>query len=211
MNILIVAATQFELDSIWEIVEENRDHQFFFLKTGVGITATSYWLGRTLNSEFHDLAINIGLAGAFDRSLKLGEVVNVIEDQLSEEGAEDDSNFISLDELGLREETNFTVYDGKFKSTYELPNSKLKKVRGITVNTVHGNEASIQAIQSRLNPQVESMEGAAFLYACNSSKVPCLQIRSISNYVEKRNRANWKIELALNNLADAIQVILKQL
>jgi hypothetical protein len=42
----------------------------------------------------------------------------------------------------------------------------LKKARAITVNTVHGNDMSIKKVQERLTPQLESMEGAAFFYAC---------------------------------------------
>jgi futalosine hydrolase len=49
-------------------------------------------------------------------------------------------------------------------------------------------------------PQIESMEGAAFFYACRQLNVPCLQIRAVSNYVEKRNRDNWHIGLAIKNL-----------
>ena len=43
--------------------------------------------------------------------------------------------------------------------------TQLKSVRGITVNTVHGDELSIMKIVHRLNPQV-SMEGAAGMLAC---------------------------------------------
>ena len=44
------------------------------------------------------------------------------------------------------------------------------------------------------------MEGAAFFYVCLQEKIPFLQIRSISNYVEKRNKSNWNIPLAIDNL-----------
>jgi futalosine hydrolase len=30
--------------------------------------------------------------------------------------------------------------------------------------------------------------------------VPCIQIRAVSNYVERRNRDNWQIGLAIKNL-----------
>jgi len=30
--------------------------------------------------------------------------------------------------------------------------------------------------------------------------VPCMQIRAVSNYVEKRNRDAWQIGLAIKNL-----------
>jgi len=44
------------------------------------------------------------------------------------------------------------------------------------------------------------MEGAAFFYACAMAGVPCMQIRAVSNYVEKRNRDAWQIGLAIKNL-----------
>jgi len=44
------------------------------------------------------------------------------------------------------------------------------------------------------------MEGAAVLYCCEQLGIPCLQIRSVSNYVEPRNRNNWEIALAISNL-----------
>nr|MBA3901986.1 futalosine hydrolase [Bacteroidota bacterium] len=77
---------------------------------------------------------------------------------------------------------------------------KLSKVKGISVNQVHGEEKAIEKVVQRLNPDTESMEGAAFFYACFSEGLPCVQIRAISNYVEKRNRENWDIPLAVKNL-----------
>jgi futalosine hydrolase len=44
------------------------------------------------------------------------------------------------------------------------------------------------------------MEGAAFFYACRQMNVHGMQIRAVSNYVEKRNREAWNIGLAIKNL-----------
>jgi futalosine hydrolase len=44
------------------------------------------------------------------------------------------------------------------------------------------------------------MEGAAFSYVCLQEGVKFVQIRSISNYVEEREEANWDIPLAIKNL-----------
>jgi futalosine hydrolase len=46
------------------------------------------------------------------------------------------------------------------------------------------------------------MEGAAFFYACEEANVDGLQVRAISNYVEKRNKENWNLALAVKNLND---------
>lgn len=116
-------------------------------------------------------------------------------DTLYELGAEDNENFLSIEQLGFGQSTFHAVTD-------LIPNcySTLKKVSGITVNRVHGNEKSILKLIGHSNASVESMEGAAFYYACKQAELPCIQIRSISNYVEKRNRANWKIGLAVSHL-----------
>ena len=76
---------------------------------------------------------------------------------------------------------------------------------------MHGNETSIDRIVERLDPQLESMEGAAVFYACRQAGVACLQIRSVSNYVEKRNRDAWKIGLAVKNLNTFAESLLRSL
>jgi futalosine hydrolase len=197
MRILIVAATEFEVDSLKSIVESQTQDSKLptidFLITGAGMVATSFALGKHLATNQYDLAINLGIAGSFDRSIALGDVVEITEDTLVELGAEDDEEFITIDKLGFGESV--------FKSTYNLPaHFNLRKTNAITVNTVHGNEASIYKLGSRINAQIESMEGAAFFYACRQMEVPCMQIRAVSNYVEKRNRDAWQIGLAIKNL-----------
>ena len=55
------------------------------------------------------------------------------------------------------------------------------------------------------------MEGAAFFYACMIDKVPCAQIRAVSNFIEKRNRDNWNMALAIKNLNEKALEILDSL
>jgi futalosine hydrolase len=197
MRILIVAATSFEVESLKSKVEsqnfEPSTLNLQFLVTGAGMVATAFALGRHLATNQYDLAINLGIAGSFDKSIALGDVVEITEDTFAELGAEDGEDFITIDKLGFGE--------SKYKATYGLPSqSNLKKANAITVNTVHGNEASIAKLNSRINAQIESMEGAAFFYACRQMGLPCMQIRAVSNYVEKRNRDAWQIGLAIKNL-----------
>ena len=68
------------------------------------------------------------------------------------------------------------------------------------MNTVHGNERSIAAVVRRFTPQVESMEGAAFMYACLIHGLAFAQVRAVSNFVEKRNRDAWKMADAIRSL-----------
>ncbi|RYZ96929.1 MAG: futalosine hydrolase [Sphingobacteriaceae bacterium] len=222
MRILIVAATAPEVEklnadlrfSIMDCDQGNRitpelksiydKLHISVLITGAGMVATAFALGSHLAKENYDLAINLGICGSFDRSIALGEVLEITNDTVAELGAEDGESFIPMSQLGFGEET--------FTSSYTLPAQlNIKQATAITVNTVHGNDASIQKTTSRINAQLESMEGAAFFYACRQVNVPCLQIRAVSNYVEKRNREAWQIGLAIKNLNTFVVGLLKVL
>lgn len=201
MKTLLVAATRPEIQPLLDHFGEEKP--FDVLITGVGMVATAFALGERFAQQKYDLAVNLGIAGSFDRNIALGEVAEVVEDILAELGAEDGDNFLPIETMGFGEST--------FYSTNPMLLLPTKKLRAITVNTVHGEETSIQKTTARLQPQLESMEGAAFFYACKRSIVPSVQIRAVSNYVEKRNRENWKIGLAVKNLNDFAIELLKEL
>jgi futalosine hydrolase len=220
MKILVVAATREEVGILVDSCQltvvsahksfqatDNRQHATDVLITGVGMVATAYALGSHLATHQYDLAINLGIAGSFDRNIPLGTVVDVTQDTFTELGAEDDSRFITLDALGFGQ-TQFTA-TAKLADYYtgEQP----WQVTAATVNTVHGEDASIAKLHVRATPQLESMEGAAFFYACQQAGVPALQIRAVSNYVEKRNRDAWKIGLAVKNLNIFAEQLLRDL
>ena len=197
MRILVVAATLFEVESLKLRTESETLNlgrkTIDFLITGAGMVATSFAMGAHLAKNTYDVAINLGIAGSFDKSFALGDVVEIIEDELAELGAEDDEDFITIEKLGFGESS--------FRSTYHLPEGlNLRKANAVTVNTVHGNDASIKKLSTRINAQIESMEGAAFFYCCREVGLPSIQIRAVSNYVEKRNRDAWQIGLAIKNL-----------
>lgn len=219
MKLLFVSATALELKPLLKLLQQAEDTEEFFyqgheisvLNTGVGMTATAFALGNHLAQKSYDLAINIGLAGAFSKALSLGEVVHVVSDFNGEEGVEDGDAFIPLISTGLRSKDDFPFTNGMLKASplmelqSDIPG---KEVKGISVNKVHGNERSIELLLQQFNPDVESMEGSAFFYSCLMNKVPCVQLRAISNYVERRNKDAWEIELALNNLAHAIKTFI---
>ena len=84
----------------------------------------------------------------------------------------------------------------------------LLTVNAITVNTTSGTAERISKLENLFDPDIESMEGAAFYFCCMHMHLPCFQLRSISNYVEKRNKANWNIPLAVEQLNIALQKII---
>ncbi|HTH83067.1 MAG TPA: futalosine hydrolase [Mucilaginibacter sp.] len=221
MRILIVAATQPEVEPLMEALgmhgDEDEPNLFntrhasiancSVLITGAGMVPTAFALARHLPHNVYNLVINLGIAGSFDRNIALGELAEITEDTFAELGAEDDNNFISIEKLGF----GASIFKPTSSISQFTKKVNLKQAKAITVNTVHGNDDSISSIVDRLNPQLESMEGAAFFYACRELKVPCIQIRAVSNYVEKRNRDNWQIGLAVKNLNTFALDLLKEL
>jgi len=223
MNILIVSATYLEIEPLLLLFNFEKEvnqklkkytyknHNIDVLIPGVGMTCTAYWLGKTLNSKIYDSAINVGLAGSFDDNIKIGDVVNIISDQISELGAEDGESFLSLIDMDLIMDEDFTLNNGEMENTICIENptiNSLTKVKAISVNTTHGDEEPINKVKDLFDPQVESMEGAAFFYACLLEGITCAQVRSISNQVEKRNKDNWNIPLAVKNLCTTtLQII----
>ena len=216
MRILLVAATDPEVSRILERMYStptadacvdtytHGSHEIDVLITGVGMVATAAWCSRALAQTPYDLALNLGVCGSFDEFIEPGTVVHVVSDRLAELGAEDGEQFLTLEELQLPGESEFVNLDPP--SNPEI--DQLPAVTGITVNTVHGNERTIAAITGRFRPQVESMEGAAFMSACRMHKVQFAQVRAVSNLVERRNRGVWKLDEAIRNLSvSALRII----
>jgi futalosine hydrolase len=174
------------------------------MPTGVGMIATAAETARALARSPYDVALNFGVCGSFERSLVAGTVVHVVEDHVPELGAEDGEAFLTLQDLALPGVD--TMRNAAPPSS--APLAALPRVRAITVNTVHGNARTIEAVMRRLSPQVESMEGAAFMHACLISGVPFAQVRSVSNVVERRNRAAWDMAGAIRGIgAAALEII----
>ncbi len=192
MNIILVAATKQEIDT-----QLFKNHTI--LITGIGIANSCIKLTKTILKNNFDLVINMGISGSFNENIKIGDVVEVIEDNFSEIGFEANEDFQMFSQDDIK-----TSYSNNQKT-------KLKKVKSITVNTVHGNTNSIKKIIERLNPDIENMEGAAIFKVCQEFNIPCLQIRSISNKIEKRNKKNWNIPLAINNLNQTVSEIIASL
>jgi futalosine hydrolase len=160
---------------------------------------TSGALARTR----YDLAFNLGICGSFDPALSPGTVVHVVSDTMPELGAEDGDAFLSIEDLGLLRGDAPPFSNGRLVNAAVPANPALQSlpaVHGITVNTVHGNQRSIAETVRRFAPQVESMEGAGFMYACLIHAVPFAQVRAVSNTVERRNRSAWKIDEAIASL-----------
>jgi len=216
VKLLIVTATSSEAGVLKNIsgmisVPEGYHYGIYeinLLVAGVGSISTAWALKQWISMNGKpDIAINAGIAGSYRDELIIGDVVLPVTDCFADAGIEDGGNFLTLAEAGLISANEFPFREGKLYSDNMYTNkikSILKPVRAITVNTVTGSESSREKLVKKFNPDIETMEGATFFYICSREKVPFLALRSISNKIEARNKNNWNIPLALNNLSEKL-------
>ncbi|MBI3402843.1 MAG: futalosine hydrolase [Acidobacteria bacterium] len=211
MRILLVSATAQETDAVAETFT-NFTHHIDRLVTGVGMVATAARCTQALLGVRYDLALDFGVCGSFAPALTPGAVVHVVTDRIAELGAEDGEAFLTIQQMNLLGENEFPFEGGRLVNARPPANATLARlpaVHAITVNTVHGSARSIAAVAARFAPQVESMEGAAFMYCCLIHGVAFAQVRAVSNVVETRNRAAWKMAEAIDALTQTAVSILE--
>jgi len=215
MRLLIVSATSLEIKPLLSALGKGRvlqNHvtrykfkhfQVDILITGVGMVPTAVYTSMVLGKYKYDAVINAGICGSFNRDIPIGKVLNITTDCLPETGAEDGEHFLSIIDLKLLDQDEFPFFCGKLINDSVFESSLINGLliaTGVTVNTVHGNAQNIEAFLARYAVDIESMEGAAFMYSCKMLKARFIQIRSVSNYIEDRDVSNWDIPLAVQNL-----------
>ncbi|MDZ7878748.1 MAG: futalosine hydrolase [Saprospiraceae bacterium] len=220
-KVLVVAATQFEIQPFIHFLSTEmrqkqsivfRNYEFDVLITGVGMVNTALKLTKRLTQNTYDIALNAGVAGSFigDKTTKnppilRGAVVEVVSEQYGDLGVEEaDGRFTDMFELGLIKPDESPYKKSKLLNLKPLGLNALPRVSGLTVQKVHGFEPSIEAISKKYDCQIETMEGAAFFQTCLTEGIAFTQIRAISNFVESRNRDNWKMQEAIQNLNEVL-------
>lgn len=203
MKVLVAAATQAEVKPLLDWLEETKTRDVEVLVTGIGMAATAYSLGRRLAANRPEIVIQAGIAGSFRHERPLGEVVLVTREIFGDLGAEDHGQFSDLFKIGLwRHDMHPFTHHYLINPLTIFPENLhiLPQTTGVTVNTVSGETATIARLEQQYQPGTESMEGAAFHYACLMEDIPFLQLRAVSNYVEVRDKSKWNIPLAVKAL-----------
>ncbi len=221
MKVLLLAATPFETQflraQLGMLANTRTDYcadggkslEVSMLHTGIGMVNTAFQLGRYFAQSQPDVALQMGIAGAFAMGPQIGEVVEVMEEIYPELGADSPDGFLRLAEMGF---PHFVVGETCYEDVLRQPRAALpgfQQCRSVTVNRVSGEQEAIASLVARWQPQVESMEGAAFFQACLLSGVPFRQLRAISNLVEPRNKANWQMSRAIEVLNIAVLDVLE--
>lgn len=222
MKVLLIVATKEEISPFISpflknieiknnhinIVYENIDIDI--LITGLGSVNTTFFATKFIEKGSYNLILNAGICGSFKDEYKIGDVVNINKEIFGDIGYEDDNGFHSFIGSKMIKKNDFPYSNGELVNPYKFESvNNLPKVKGLTVNTVHGKDDTISQIKKLFNPDVETMEGAAVFYCALQYQIPFCQIRCVSNYVEKRDATKWNIPLAISNLNAELIIFFK--
>ena len=209
MNILLIVATAKEIAPFLEHYRSRIKKEFLdidVLITGIGLTSTTYHLTKQLQLKKPGMVIQAGVAGCFDKQTPLGTVVKIKQDAIADESVVELKKLKTLFDLQLLQTSQSPFINGWLENPGNVlfKKTKLKMVKGISVNQITTSKQMITFYKSRFNPVIESMEGAALHYVCLMENIPFLQLRSISNYIGERNKKNWNMNESIMNLNDVL-------
>ena len=205
-NILVVAATAKEINPFIELTRTGDINNADILISGIGLTASTYHLAKQFSLKKYDLVIQAGVAGCFDLRIPLGAVLAVKQDAIADQSVVELERLKTLFDLNLVPQDQYPYKKGWLINTNKevLKKTKLKTVKGISVNQISTSKQMIKFYRDVFDPVTESMEGAALHYVCLMENVPFVQIRSISNYIGERNKKKWDMMDSIANLNDTL-------
>lgn len=181
--------------------------------TGIGRAGCAFVLSRLLLSE-PDAVLQVGVGGAFESALDVGEVALATTDTYADLGVRTDDGWIGPAQLGFPlVERDGAVHDATFPCHREAT-AAAASVLGVptgpfvTLETVTSTDESASDLVARYAPLVESMEGAAVAHVCSLTDTPFVQLRAASNVVGRRDRTAWRLDDAIAAAAEAAHRVL---
>jgi futalosine hydrolase len=211
MPILLCAATDFEIKPTIDFINSRIPGTIEVLITGLGLTAATYQLTKSVTTKKPTLVIQAGIAGYFDENLRPGDVVGVRNECIGDLGVFEKGAFRSLFDMNFLAINSFPWTGKKLVNKSSLlVETGLKITDAVSVSEITTSAERISYYKKEMGAQVESMEGAALHYVCLLENIPFLQMRSLSNFVGERDKSKWLIQEAIASLNSELQrIILK--
>jgi len=217
MRVVITSATAGELTSemrdLARVYNQKEILHLTFHQSGVGMLSTAVSLTKMIEKNKPELVIQAGIGGCFNEAFALGDVVMIKEEHVADMGVEEELNWKDIFDLNLEDANHAPFTDKKLMNEHlkKFNLLQLPEVTAVTINEITTRPQRIQQLTAKYKPVIESMEGAALHYVCRDFNVPFIQIRSISNYIGERNKSNWKLKEAIENLNHTLANYIHQL
>ena len=219
MSYLVTAATDFEMEA-FGAAGGDTDHTLQLI-TGLGPVETTLSLSCLLQERAGQIdgVLNFGVAGAYpdngsEHTAGLLDICLAEQEILGDLGICLQERFERFTDPNLRVENSFILDQSLAVSAGQaLEHAGIGYKRGtfITVNCASGTRKRGQLLAREYQGLCENMEGAAVARVCNRFSLPCLEVRCISNMVEDRDTASWKLKQACARAGQAAAVIIKSL
>jgi futalosine hydrolase len=211
MQLLLCAATEFEIKPVIDLISRQNRTDIRVLISGVGLMATAYSLLKAVSQNRPDFVIQAGIAGCLNEDLPLGKIVLIENETVGDLGVQEHGRFHSLFDLNLQQRNQFPWTNGKLHNNLKgLSQSGLKIVDGVSVNEITTDPERIGLYRDHFGASVESMEGAALHYTCIMEQIPFLQFRSLSNFVGERDKSKWVMGHAIAQLNHELERIINK-
>lgn len=179
-----------------------------FVEVGFTTFETAFKMGKALQKERYHLVLFAGLANSLNDRMKVGAILNVINDIPSGIGRESETGFEHAYHLNWLDSKKPPHHRGGFinmTNAYFNVFLPFMKTAAITTNVTGGNKATLASKVKLFPIHIESSNGLGFQYACLHEGFPFYQLRAIEeNLLDSiRNTA-----LARENLNKALQQII---
>ena len=178
MQILLAAATKFEIQPAIDFLLESRTPSLSTLITGIGTLPTTWSLMRQIDRNRPDLIIQAGIAGCFSKD-RHGDVFAIRDETLADLGVWEDRQFKTPFDLGLADPNQPPFTSGRLINPYQtlLTLTGLEPVSAITVNEISTNPDRINQYRENTSAAIESMEGGSLHYIGLQEGIAFLQLR----------------------------------
>jgi futalosine hydrolase len=212
--LLVAAATEKEIKPLEQFLSDAEHLEA--LVTGIGPVTTAANLSSYLALHGSNIngVINIGVGGAY-----LDSGINLLDICLAQQEIFGDFGICMQDDIldfdsGLSQLITPLLFNNELvsncKNILNVNEIEFRAANFVTVNCCSGTKKRGDYLRKKFAAGCENMEGAAVAMVCNTFKVPCVELRCISNMVEDRNTANWMLEDAIDEICWVVEVLLRE-
>ncbi len=211
-RVLIVTAVPAEREAM--AAGLNGHAQVDVIAAGVGPAFAAAGTAKALMKEQYAIVISAGIGGGFVGRAEVGSIVLANQLIAADWGAETQTGFSLLDELGFGT-AHFAVHSqltASWEAALIRAGANLSVGPILTVATATGTAQTAEKLVARVpGAAAEAMEGCGVAAAAQLCGLPIMELRAISNQVGPRDLESWRIPEALERLQTAGHTLLEVL
>ncbi len=203
------------------------DQDVSLLITGPGLFNTVAAMTAVIQKQRPSLIIHTGCAGVFRESgLRIGDIAVATREIDIQIGIESQKRYALPEPLpfpilikdGLEIKNEYVFHEERVQKAYTLlthsfadDDVNIAKGAFVTVSTITATERRATAIYKCYQTCMEAMEGAGAAYVACFHDIPMIEVRSASNFVGVRDKAQWNLSLAFHRAAAAVKACIRYL